>query len=144
MMSHVKFELYSNGDTLTYFTAKNKSKPFFCIHGLKKYIDASEMVHPHLCSESLDPYLFWSLLGNFWPSGGQKHSEVGFSRVISQWKISGLFVHVLRYQFETRHTHLVDSATHWVRVSSRSGHSDLLNSQKWSQVIFLHLWLQQL
>ena len=44
-VSHVKFEFRSNRDTLTYFTAKNKSKSFFCIHGLKKYIDASDLVH---------------------------------------------------------------------------------------------------
>ena len=37
---HVKFEFYSNRDTLTYFTAKNRSKSFICIHGLKNHIEA--------------------------------------------------------------------------------------------------------
>ena len=40
------------------------------------------------------------------------------------------FQHALRYQFE--------------RVSSQSGHPDLLNSQEWVKVIFLHLWPQKL
>ena len=31
MVSHVKFEFHSNLDTLTYFTAKNRSKSFICI-----------------------------------------------------------------------------------------------------------------
>ena len=36
-------------------------------------------------SECLDPYWFLSCLGNFWPSGGQKHSKGGVSRAPSQW-----------------------------------------------------------
>ena len=40
--------------------------------------------------------------------------------------------------------HLVGSATHQVRVSSQSGHPDLLYSQEWVNVIFLHLWPQKL
>ena len=35
-------------------------------------------------SECLDPYWFLSCLGNFWPSGGQKHSKRGVSRAASQ------------------------------------------------------------
>ena len=42
---HVKFEFHSNRDTLTYFTAKNRSKAFICIHGFKNYIEASDLVH---------------------------------------------------------------------------------------------------
>ena len=38
-------ELNLSVDTLTYFTAKNKSKSFICIHGLKNYIEASDLVH---------------------------------------------------------------------------------------------------
>ena len=44
-MSHVKFGFHSNLDTLTYFTAKNRSKSFICIHGLKSYIEVSDLVH---------------------------------------------------------------------------------------------------
>ena len=42
------------------------------------------------------------------------------------------------------HVHLVGSATHQVRISSQSGHADLLYSQKCVKVIFLHLWPEQL
>ena len=45
VVSHVKFEFHSNLDTLTYFTAKNRSKSFICIHGFKNYIEASDLVH---------------------------------------------------------------------------------------------------
>ena len=40
------------------------------------------------------------------------------------------FVHVVRYQFETWHIHLVGGVTRQVRVSFQSGHFDLLYSQK--------------
>ena len=53
---HVKFELHSNRDTLTYSTAKNKSKSFICIHGLKNHIEASDLVH------TLILWVSWSLL----------------------------------------------------------------------------------
>ena len=52
----VKFEFHSNRDTLTYFTAKNRSKSFICIHGFKNYIEASDLVH------TLTLWVFWSLL----------------------------------------------------------------------------------
>ena len=45
VVSHVKFEFHSNLDTLTYFTAKNRSKSFICIHGFKNYIEASYLVY---------------------------------------------------------------------------------------------------
>ena len=44
-MLHVKFEFHSNKDTLTYFTAKNRSKSFICIYGFENYIEASDLVH---------------------------------------------------------------------------------------------------
>ena len=73
----------------------------------------------------------------FWPSGGQKHSEGVVSRAPSQRKVFWIFYqHVLRYQFETWYIHLVGSATHQVRVSSQSGHLDLLYSQECVNVIF--------
>ena len=83
-MLHVKFEFHSNRDTLTYFTAKNRSKSFICIHGFKNYIEASDLVHT-LYSECLYPYWLLSCLGNFWSSGGQKHSKGGVNRAPSQW-----------------------------------------------------------
>ena len=41
-----------------------------------------------------------------------------------------LFLHVLRYQFETWYIHAAGSVTRQVRVSFQSGHFDLLYSQK--------------
>ena len=55
-MLHIKFEFHSNRDTLTYFTAKNRSKSFICIHGLKNHIEASDLVH------TLILWVSWSLL----------------------------------------------------------------------------------
>ena len=96
---HVNFEFHSNRDTLTYFTAKNRSKSFICIHGLKNHIEAPDLVH------TLILWVSWSLLilswlGNFWPSGGQKHLKGGATRAPSQRKVfQTFFVHVVRYQF---------------------------------------------
>ena len=53
---HVKFEFHSNRDTLTYFTTKNRSKSFICIHGLKNHIEASDLVHTRIL------WVSWSLL----------------------------------------------------------------------------------
>ena len=87
---------------------------------------------------------FSSWLGDFWPYGGRKHSEGGVCWVPSQRKIIWCFFqHALIYQFETWCLHLVGSATHQVRVSSQSGHPDLLYSQEWVNVIFLHWWPQK-
>ena len=56
VMLHVKFEFHSNRDTLTYFTAKNRSKSFISIHGLKNHIEAPDLVH------TLILWVSWSLL----------------------------------------------------------------------------------
>ena len=55
MVLHVKFEFHSNRDTLTYFTAKNRSKSFICMYGFKNHIEASDLVH------TLKLYVSWSL-----------------------------------------------------------------------------------
>ena len=113
---HVRFEFHSNQDTLTYFTAKNRSKSFICIHGLKNHIEAPDLVH------TLILWVSWSLLifvmvGNFWPSGGQKHLKGGVTRAPSQRKVfQTFFVHVVRYQCETWHIHLVGGVTRQVQV----------------------------
>ena len=78
-----------------YFITKNRSKSYFCIHGLKNYIEAWDMVHTYIYiyiySECLDLYWFSSWLGNCWPSGGQKHPEGGVSRATSQRKVFWTF-----------------------------------------------------
>ena len=80
---HVKFEFHSNRDTLTYFTAKNRSKSFICIHGLKNHIEASDLVH------TLVLWVSWSLLifvivGQFLALWRTKTLERGVSRAPSQ------------------------------------------------------------
>ena len=50
------------------------------------------------------------------------------------------FLHVLRYQYETWYRHAVGGVTRQVRVSFQSGHFDLLYSQKYVKVIYLHSW----
>ena len=64
-MSHVKFEFHSNLDTLTYFTAKSRSKSFICIHGFTNYIEASDLIHTQIVSV-LTPIDFchaWAIFG---------------------------------------------------------------------------------
>ena len=137
-MSHVKFEFHSNRDTLTYFTAKNRSKSFFCIHGLKNYIYRGLRFGRHTYIVSVltttDFRHGWAIFG---PLADKNTPEGVVSRAPSQRKVFWTFnQHALRYQFETWYIHLVGSATHQVRVSSQSGHLDLLYSQEWVNVIF--------
>ena len=41
----------------------------------RKNRESRQIRYTHLCSKCLDLYWFSSWLGNFWPSGGYKHSE---------------------------------------------------------------------
>ena len=85
------------------------------------------------------------MIGQCLACSGQRSPEGGAKLgSLPAKSFSDFFVHVLRYQFETCYIHLIGSATHWVRVSSQSGHSDILYRQKWVKVIFLHIWLQKL
>ena len=93
-MLHVKFEFHSNRDTLTYFTAQNRSKPFICIHGLKNHIEASDLVHTYVVSV-LIPTDFRHGWAIFWPSGGQKHLKGGVTRAPSQRKVFRVFLYML-------------------------------------------------
>ena len=96
-----------------------------------KIISRPQIWYTPLYCECLDPYWFSSWLGNFWPSGGQKHLKGGVTRAPSQRKVfRTFFVHVVRYQFETWHIHLVGGVTRQVRVSFQSGHVDLFYSPK--------------
>ena len=65
-MSHVKFGFHSNLDTLTYFTAKNRSKLFVCIHGLSNlYRGPRYGTHTEIVS-ALTPTDFrhaWAIFG---------------------------------------------------------------------------------
>ena len=93
--------------------------------------ERAQIWYKHLYCECLDPYWFSSSMGNFWPSGGQKHLKGGVSRAPSRRKVfRTFFVHVSRYEFETWYIHLVGGVTCQVRVSFQSGHFDLLYSPK--------------
>ena len=116
MVLHVKFEFYSNQDTLTYFTAKNRSNSFICIHGPKNHIEASDMVH------TLILWVSWSLLifvmvGQFWPSGGQKHLKGGISRAPNQWIVFRTFFCTC---CEISVWNLVYTSSGWCHTSSLS------------------------
>ena len=50
--------------------------------------------YTHLYCECLDSYWFSSWLGNFWPSGGQKHLKGGISRAPSQRKVFRTFLYM--------------------------------------------------
>ena len=65
-------------------------------------------------------------------------ARFGFCKVFRDF-----FLLVLRYHFQTWYIHLVGSVTRQVRVSFQSGHFDLLYSQKYVKVIFLHSWPQK-
>ena len=94
-MLHVKFEFHSNRDTLTYFTAQNRSKPFICIHGLKNHIEASDLVH------TLILWVSWSLLifvmvGQFFGPLADKNTWKGvLLELPASEKFSGLFLYML-------------------------------------------------
>ena len=144
-MSHVKFEFHYNRDTLTYFTAKNKSKSFFLPSWSQKlYRGLRFSTHTYIVSV-LTSTDFFVMVGQFLALWPLKHSEEGVNRALSQQTVFwNFFQHALRYQFWIWYIHLVGSATHQVRFSSWSGHPDLLYSQAWVKVIFLHLWPQEL
>ena len=117
MVSHVKFEFHSNRDTLTYFTAKNRSKSFFLHSSPKKlYRGLRFGTHTYVVSvlTTTDFRHGWAIFG---PLVDKKHSEGGVSRAPSQRKVFWTFFHHdLRYQFETWYIHLVGSATHQVKI----------------------------
>ena len=121
-MLHVKFKFLSNRDTLTYFTAKNKSKSFIGINGLKNHYRGLRF-GTHIYCECLDPYWFSSWLGNFWPSGGQKHLKGGVTRAPSQRKVFRTFLYMFwDISLKLGIYILVGGVTRQVRVSFQSGH----------------------
>ena len=87
---------------------------------------ASDLVH------TLILWLSWSLLifvmvEQFMALWRTKHLKGGVARAPSQRKMfRTFFVHVLIYQFETWHIHLVGGVTRQVRVSFQSGYSEHL------------------
>ena len=75
--------------------------------------------------------MIFVMFGQFLALWWTKHLKGDVTRAPSQRKVfRTLFVHVLRYQFETWHIHLGGSVTRQVQVSFQSGHFDLLYSQK--------------
>ena len=132
-MSHVKYEFHSNLDTLTYFTAKNRSKSFICIHGLKSYIEASDLVHTLKWWVSW-PLMIFVMLGQFlalWWTKTLKRGElvelqpatrevwVSSQSGLCLWRVFWIFSNrnVLSYQPESLFIHWVGCTTYWVHVS---------------------------
>ena len=70
-----------------HFTTKSRSKPLICIHGLRNYIKASDVLH------ILKWWVSWPQLIFVISSGGQKHSKGGVSRAPSQRHIRFEFHH---------------------------------------------------
>ena len=126
---HVKFEFHSNRDTLTYFTAKNRSKSFICIHGLKNHIEASDLVYALILC--LDPYWFSSWLGNFGPLADKNTWKGVLLELPASEKFSGLFCTWCEISvWNLAYTSSGDGVTRQVRVSFQSGHFDLFYCQK--------------
>ena len=128
-MSHVKFEFHSNLDTLTYFTAKNRSKSFICIHGFKNYIEASDFGTHTQTVSVLTPIDFchaWAIVGPLVDKNtrvsrapSQRHMKFEFhqNQVSASEEFSGLFLNVLPYQLESWFIHWEGCTTWWVHVS---------------------------
>ena len=114
MVLHVQFELHSNRDILTYFTAKNRSS-FICIHGLKNHKEGSDLVH------TLILWVSWSLLifvmAIFGPLVDQYNLKGGVSRAHSQRKVFRTFYSTC---FEISVWNLVYTSIRWCHMSSSS------------------------
>ena len=108
-MSHVKFEFHSNLDTLTYFTAKNKSKSFICIHGLKSYIEASDLVVSALTPT--DFFHIWAIFGPLVDKNTRKGELMDFP---ASENFTDFFLHVSKYEFETWYILPAGGMTHEV------------------------------
>ena len=108
-------EFHSNLDNLTYFTAKNRSKSFICIHDLKNYIKASNLVHTQIVSV-LTPTDFchaWAIFGPLVDKNTRKGELVelpasdtwGLSfiriRSLPLKSFPDFFLNVLPYQLES-------------------------------------------
>ena len=93
-MLHVKFEFHSNRDTLTYFTAKNRSKSFICIHGLKNHVEAWDLVHTYIVSVLIltDFRHGWAIFGPLVDKNTWKGVLLELS---ASEKFSGLFLYML-------------------------------------------------
>ena len=141
-MSHVKFEFHSNLDTLTYFTAKNSSKSFICIHGLKNYIEAADFGTPTQMVSVLTPTDFCYAWAIFVPLVDKttRKGELVELPASDTWGLSFIrirslplksfpdfFLNVLPYQLESWFIHWVDCTTYWVHVSLEWDPCDLLH-----------------
>ena len=142
-MSHVKFQFHSNLDTLTYFTAQNRSKSFKCIHGLKNYIELGLRFGTHIQIVSvLTPTDFchaWAIFGPLVDKNTRKGELVELP-ASDTWGLSFIriwylplksfpyfFLNVLPYQHESWFIHWVGCTTYWVHVTLEWDPCDLLH-----------------
>ena len=138
-MLHVKFEFHSNRDTLTYFTAQNRSKPFICIHGLKNHMEASDLVH------TLILWVSWSLLifvmvGQFFGPLADKNTWKGvLLELPASEKFSGLFLYML-WDMNFKLGINIKWVVSHVKFEFHSNPDTLT----YFTAIYLHSWLQKL
>ena len=132
VVSHVKFEFHSNLDTLTYFTAKNRSKSFIYIHGFKKiYRGIRFDTHTQIVSV-LTPIDFchaWAIFGPLVDKNTRKGELVelpssdtwGLSfiriRSLPLKNFRDFFLNVVPHQLESWFIHWVGCTTYWIHVS---------------------------
>ena len=141
-MSHVKLEFYSNLDILTYFTAKNSSKPFIYIHGFRKlYRGLRFGTHTQIVSvlTHVDFRHAWAIFGPLVDKNTWKGELVelpasdtwglSFIRIRSLPLKSFLdfILNVLPSQLESWFIHWVGCTTYWVHVSLEWDPCDLLH-----------------
>ena len=142
VVSHVKFEFNSNLDTLTYFTAKNRSKSFICIHGFKIFYRGFRFgTHTQIVSvlTPVDFCLPWAIFGPLVGKNTRKGELVelpasdtwglSFIRIRSLPLKSFLdfFLNVLPSQLESWFIHWVVCTTYWDHVSLEWDPCDLLH-----------------
>ena len=138
-MSHVKFEFHSNQDTLTYFTAKNRSKSFICIHGFKNYIEASDLVITISVLAPADFCHVWAIFDPLVDKNTRKGELVELP-ASNTWGLSFItirslplksfpdcFLNVLPYQLESWFIHWVGYTKYWVHISLEWDPCDLLH-----------------
>ena len=114
MVLHVKFESHSNWDSLTYFTAKNRSTSFIWINGLKNHIEASDLVHIHIVSVLIRIFV---MVGQFFDPLVDKNTSKGvLLELPAIGKFSGLFCTC----FEISNRNLAYTSSGWCHTSSSS------------------------
>ena len=135
MVLHVKCKFHSNRDTLTYFTAKNRSKSFICINGLKSYRGLRFGTHTFIVSVLIptDFLHCWAIFGPladkntwtgcYWSSQPAKKfsGHLWYMFEISVWNLT----HTSRWWCHTSSSSFIPTWTLWPTVQSKISQSNL-------------------